>query len=502
MIQSVNPPRPPWSHTERRRESIATGDPLEIRESNSPSTKPKWYHGCVQQVGKPTDRPQKLVGCAELERNEVFGKNGHTQRRSLLLLMRTQQILVEVPQERQGQHGGGDTLDRSSLRWVNLYSEEICRPGTHLKGDEATRPALLRYDYDTRRPPVEVLKTFNNMHGAGFIRESLRGQPPAPGSVGLQNLGNSCFMNSIIQCVNHIEPLTKFFLTGEFSKQINRNNPLGSGGMVSTAYAQLLSDIWGGDYSVLAPRLLKRAVASFSPQFNNVFQHDSHEFCSVMLDAIHEDCNRVESKPYVEETEGFGMEDGKAAIESWRKHLLRHDSVIVDHCQGLHRSHLTCPHCARESIKFDVFSSISLPLAASKGGAAIPLDDCLEKFTEGEQLDDNNAWYCDTCQKHVCALKMLALWSVPDILVLHLKRFTYEHRGNGVVRNKVEDRVIFPIDSLDLGPYILGPIDKDAPPVYNVSDDDDDDCDGIVLLCEVVMALGRRFWESFALFDQ
>ena len=118
------------------------------------------------------------------------------------------------------------------------------------------------------------------------------------------------------------------------------------------------------------------------------------------MDGLHEDLNRVKDKPYVEHTEVNRMEDSKAAMESWQKHLLRHDSVFVDHTQGMHRSHLTCPSCGRESIKFDVYFSISLPLVPSKDRPSIPLDDwpsiplddCLDRFAAGEQLDEENAW--------------------------------------------------------------------------------------------------------------
>lgn len=181
--------------------------------------------------------------------------------------------------------------------------------------------------------------------------------------------------------------------------------------------------------------------------------------------------DRVGQKPYVEELEGFGMDDQIAAIESWRKHLLRHDSVIVDHCQGIHRSHLTCPHCGRESIKFDIFSSISLPIPTSKDATSkVNLQDCLEKFMEGEQLDERNAWYCPSCRMHVCALKMIALWSVPDILILHLKRFTFDTcmTSGGMLRAKIDAKVDFPINGLDLTNQVLGPIDKENPPVYKL----------------------------------
>mgnify|MGYP005844648817 CR=1 FL=1 len=189
-----------------------------------------------------------------------------------------------------------------------------------------------------------------------------------------------------------------------------------------------------------------------------------------MMDGLHEDLNRVKDKPYVEELEGFGMEDQRAAMESWRKHLLRHDSIVVDHCQGMHRSHLTCPLCGRESIKFDVYSSISLPLPQSKDKTNLKLEDCIEQFMEGEQLDELNAWYCPSCKKHVCALKMIALWSVPDILILHLKRFTFDTcaQSGQVVRSKIDYKVDFPIETIDLTKHILGPYDKDAPPVYKL----------------------------------
>ena len=278
-------------------------------------------------------------------------------------------------------------------------------------------------------------------------------------------------MNGIVQCLNHIELLTQYFLQDKYSKELNRSNPLGSGGNVTLAYASLLKKMWSGEYCILAPRSLKQTVAGFAPQFDNSYQHDSQEFCQFLMDGLHEDLNRVKTKPYVEELEGFGMEDEVAAIESWRKHLLRHDSIVVDHCQGMHRSHLTCPRCGRESIKFDVYSSISLPLVTTKNRSArIKLEDCLEKFMEGEQLDERNAWYCPSCRQHVCALKMIALWSVPDILILHLKRFTFDTcmTSGGMLRSKMDNTVEFPIERLDLTRHILGPVDPLAPPVYKL----------------------------------
>jgi ubiquitin carboxyl-terminal hydrolase 8 len=283
---------------------------------------------------------------------------------------------------------------------------------------------------------------------------------------------SSSYMNSILQCLNQIKPITSFFLKGEYLKEMNKNNPLGSGGRISTAYASFLNDVWGNDYSILAPRLLKQTVGSFAPQFNNNFQHDSQEFCQFLMDGLHEDLNRVKNKPYVEQFEAYGMDDKLAAEQSWRNHLKRHDSVFVDYTQGMHRSHLTCPGCGRESVKFDVYSSISLPLVPPKSGSStIPLKDCLDQFAAGEQLDEHNAWYCSNCKRHVCALKLITLWNTPDILVFHLKRFTFEKCPDvegRILKRKIEDTVNFPIDRLDMTEYVLGPVDPDAPPIYKL----------------------------------
>jgi len=474
--KKISPPMPLWTKTSGWRENIKVGQEVEVRQVASTAYRSKWYRANVIAIRRESDtNPLEIIGGAELE------MNGENSTAPLKLLQRKRQVLVVVPQEKLNcltpppeqlrNEDGSPLVHPPYTRWVDLYGEEICEANTHISIKKQEGPATLTFAMDSQRTePVEVMKSFNNLHGSGFVRESLRGVPPAPGSVGLHNLGNSCYMNSILQCVNQISPITQYFLKGDYVKHVNKKNPLGSGGRVATAYASFLSEIWAGEYSILAPRTLKQTVGFFAPQFNNNYQHDSQEFCQYLMDGLHEDLNRVIEKPYVEHIEANGMKDEEAALESWKRHLLRHDSVFVDYTQGMHRSHLTCPSCGKESIKFDVYSSISLPLVPSKDRPSIPLKDCLDQFAAGEQLDEHNAWYCSRCKKHVCALKLITLWNTPDILVLHLKRFTFEKcpKDGRLLRRKIEDKVDFPIDKLDLSSYILGPNHNDAPPIYKV----------------------------------
>lgn len=84
--------------------------------------------------------------------------------------------------------------------------------------------------------------------------------------------------------------------------------------------------------------------------------------------------------------------------------------------------------------------------AAETKNKGISLDDCLAEFTKKEQLGEDDLWYCPRCKKHQQATKKFDLWKVPDILAVHLKRFS----NSRALRDKIDDFVDFPIEGLDL----------------------------------------------------
>ncbi|KAI1892726.1 hypothetical protein AGOR_G00136510 [Albula goreensis] len=117
-----------------------------------------------------------------------------------------------------------------------------------------------------------------------------------PGLCGLSNLGNTCFMNSALQCLSHASPLTKYFLDDQYEAEINRENPLGMRGEIAEAYADLVKQMWLSRSSYVAPRTFKTQVGRFAPQFSGYQQQDSQELLAFLLDGLHEDLNRVKKK--------------------------------------------------------------------------------------------------------------------------------------------------------------------------------------------------------------
>lgn len=114
-----------------------------------------------------------------------------------------------------------------------------------------------------------------------------------PGFCGITNLGNTCFMNCIIQCLNSSKYLVDFFLKNHYRQDLNRTNALGFRGEIAEEYAVIVSAIWSGHCKVIKPRRFKSIIGQFNEQFLSNEQQDSQEFLLFLMDGLHEDLNRV-----------------------------------------------------------------------------------------------------------------------------------------------------------------------------------------------------------------
>uniref|UniRef100_A0A4W4HU81 Ubiquitin carboxyl-terminal hydrolase 32 n=1 Tax=Electrophorus electricus TaxID=8005 RepID=A0A4W4HU81_ELEEL len=186
--------------------------------------------------------------------------------------------------------------------------------------------------------------------------------PTERGATGLSNLGNTCFMNSSIQCVSNTKPLTDYFISGRHLYELNRTNPIGMRGHMAKCYGDLVQELWSGTQKNIAPLKLRWTIAKYAPRFNGFQQQDSQELLAFLLDGLHEDLNRVHEKPYVELKDSDGRPDAEVATEAWDNHLRRNRSIVVDLFHGQLKSQVKCKTCGHISARFDPFNFLSLPL--------------------------------------------------------------------------------------------------------------------------------------------
>lgn len=184
----------------------------------------------------------------------------------------------------------------------------------------------------------------------------------ALGVCGLHNLGNTCFMNAALQVLFNTKPLTEYFKQNLHLFELNLHNKMSTKGHLTMRYAELLKEIQSAQTRSIAPIKFRFSVSKFAPQFTNGMQHDSQELLAWLLDTLHEDLNRVTEKPYIEINDSNGRSDQLVAKEAFDAFLKRNNSIVVDLFYGQMKSKVTCLTCSTESVRFEPFSLLSLPL--------------------------------------------------------------------------------------------------------------------------------------------
>eukprot|EP00072_Mus_musculus_P067194 XP_017168957.1 PREDICTED: ubiquitin carboxyl-terminal hydrolase 2 isoform X4 [Mus musculus] len=295
----------------------------------------------------------------------------------------------------------------------------------------------------------------------------------AQGLAGLRNLGNTCFMNSILQCLSNTRELRDYCLQRLYMRDLGHTSSAHTALMEE--FAKLIQTIWtSSPNDVVSPSEFKTQIQRYAPRFMGYNQQDAQEFLRFLLDGLHNEVNRVAARPKASPETLDHLPDEEKGRQMWRKYLEREDSRIGDLFVGQLKSSLTCTDCGYCSTVFDPFWDLSLPIAKvcsavvptsalrsglsevvtsdldpfplQRGYPEVTLMDCMRLFTKEDILDGDEKPTCCRCRARKRCIKKFSVQRFPKILVLHLKRFS-ESR---IRTSKLTTFVNFPLRDLDL----------------------------------------------------
>ena len=267
---------------------------------------------------------------------------------------------------------------------------------------------------------------------------------------GLANIGNTCSINSLVQCFLHVSGLRESLLSGNLTLQQRKEKAF----IIGNELADIGRMMWlKGDN--LEPRRFVHALydALGTGIFRPGEQHDICELWIYLCDALLEEAG---TKPGLKEWIGLSSQVIHAialedrvyadmtlkAHSSWM-HFNRASGGSSFHAlvQGLTVSQVQCHKCGYICHNFEPFTILPLDIPVGNANSVVPFSKCFQTMFKSEKLDE---WTCDKCKEKQSAERLVRIWKAPQVLAFSLKRFEFDARTGAM--NKVRTPVEVPMD--------------------------------------------------------
>lgn len=259
------------------------------------------------------------------------------------------------------------------------------------------------------------------------IRALMHWDQIRPIGPGLANLGNTCFLNSILQCLTYTPPLANYLLSGEHSRRCRLEGFC----ILCELERHVGCSLLPGHGRVVQPTGIVGHLKAIAKHMRVGRQEDSHEFLRYLVEGM-----QRTTLAQAERTAGGPIQEAR----------LKETTLVHQIFGGYLQSQVRCLSCQRHSNTFDPFLDLSLEVKRADS-----LGRALEIFAQPERLTRGNRYRCGHCGRLSDAEKSLGVLRAPAVLTIHLKRFNMSPWGE---MSKLNKYVEFPT-SLDISPVLV-----------------------------------------------
>jgi ubiquitin C-terminal hydrolase len=286
------------------------------------------------------------------------------------------------------------------------------------------------------------------------------------GLTGLANLGNTCFINALLQIISHTYELDELLDGADYKTKLNDSPD----SKLLLSWDELRLLMWSENCTI-SPGGFINDIRNISKQkknsmFSSMSQNDMPEFLTFLFDIFHNALKRKVSMTIDGRPKNKRDKMAKLCFEMIKKTYTASYSEIFKMFYGIQVSTLLPEHPKDQydhlSIRPEPFMIISLPIpsrcteagAGSGSAECVTLMDCFDLNCEREFLHGENAWYNENLGKKQNVYKRLVYWSLPDVMILDIKRFEYSPDTFSYVKNQTAIRI--PVENVDFSKYVEG----------------------------------------------